>query len=120
MEENWAWGVRESTVFNGLKSATAGELISCQNTRKHRQKCNSNPPPNRIPQKVNLLTYTVFGPEGDTTEEEGPCDGLGGVRVGGCKGVVVVEHETLEFEVFQDEGDFYELFGLGIQTCYPH
>lgn len=58
----------ELTMIQGINSAAEGELVSEDNTSVNRQYTASDPPTNRVANKVDLLAGVVLGPEADTAK----------------------------------------------------
>lgn len=85
-------------MFQSIHAAAQRKLISSNNTSVDREQAASNPPSNGIAQEVDLLPGVVLCPETDTTEQEGPLEGLGSIRMTASQLIVVPEHGPLELE----------------------
>lgn len=83
-EEEKACGVIEAVAGPAVESidtAALSELVCCDNADKDSQDAGGEPPAEWVAKEVDLLAGIVFGPEGDTTEEERPLDWLRAIRM---------------------------------------
>lgn len=92
------------TFIQSVNPAPLRQLIRPHDTGKNRQKTTSQPPPQRITQKVNLLLRIILRPKTHAPQEKRPLNGLAGVRMTARQRVVVVEHGSLEFKVLFQKG----------------
>lgn len=68
------------TFFDGFDAATTGDLVCGEDACEDCEEGDCDPPAYGVADEVDLLTdFVAFGPEGDTSEEEGPGNGLRGI-----------------------------------------
>lgn len=74
-KEEEARGVIETVTgpaVEGIDAAALRKLICCDDTDEDGENTGGEPPAERVAKEVYLFAGVVFGPEGDSTEEERP------------------------------------------------
>ena len=93
----------ERTVGDSLDVPPPSNKIRAHNANIDRHRYNASPPPDDIPNKVDLLLGLRLRPEAYARDEERPVDRQARVRVARRKPSVVLQHQALQLEELLEE-----------------